>query len=115
MRCSAGSSWPPGRGHGRQRLLVAHQRGAVRVRRQRLLPGGVDGVLAQGVRQSLRVRQALPRLISTYRRSGVIFVLQLRDLLLHNSNRRHGRARGFRCCARLGRVVVIFSALDSTS
>ncbi|XP_037464258.1 uncharacterized protein LOC119336357 [Triticum dicoccoides] len=47
-------SWPPGRVNGRQRLLVAHQCGAVRVRRQRLLPKGVDGVLAQGVHQSLR-------------------------------------------------------------
>jgi multidrug resistance protein, MATE family len=44
-----------------KRVLVAAHRGAVRARRRRVVPGGVDGVLAQGVRQPLRVRQALRR------------------------------------------------------
>lgn len=50
-----------GRGARGKRVLVAAQRGAVRAHRRRVVPGGVDGVLAQGVRQPRRVRQALRR------------------------------------------------------
>lgn len=67
----------------RGRLLVAAQRRAVRVPRRRLVPGGVDGVLAKGVRQPRRLRQALHRVGC----HAVVCILKLL-LLLEFTNHR---------------------------